>query len=140
MHSPRGLGSLSKPSETATQSPKKSSNLYNSTVLIKEGDFKPLSTTPYTRYSMDSSTRKNPLASSASAKQGAFRSLMFKMMNNFEASESQTLQSHYRKSLRSSIAEIKSATKAKLETANIKPPKVWDERDRLKERAIHYTR
>lgn len=30
--------------------------------------------------------------------------------------------------------------KAKLESANISPPKVWEERERLKERAVHYSR
>jgi hypothetical protein len=65
---------------------------------------------------------------------------MHQMMNKYEVSESQTLQKHYTHSLRTSIAEIKSATKAKLASVNIKPPKVWNDRDLLKERAIHYTR
>lgn len=116
--------------------------MHNSTIVLNGGDFKPISGTSYTRYSLDSTTRLNPLATSASAKPNstAFRSLMHQMMNKFKLSESQTLQKQYTHSLRTSIADIKSTTKAKLATVNIKPPKVWDDRDRLKERAIHYTR
>ena len=98
--------------------------MHNSTIVLNGGDFKPSSGTSYTRYSIDSKTRLNPLATSASAKPGstAFRSLMHQMMNKFEQSESQTLQKQYTYSLRTSLADIKSATKAKLASVNINPP------------------
>jgi hypothetical protein len=129
MHTPRGS---SKVSDSGAQSHKKS-NIHNSTVVINGGDFKPLATASQTRYSLDSTnpqyirpspTTAAPLSSSLKT-QGTFRSLMHNLMNHFDTTEASTINKQYTKTLRSSISGLKGVAKAKLESVNMSPPKVW---------------
>jgi hypothetical protein len=73
-------------------------------------------------------------------KQGTFRSLMHNLMSNYETNEYTTMEKQYTQSLRSSLASLKDVTKAKLDAANLSPPQVWDFRDKVREKALHYTR
>jgi hypothetical protein len=65
---------------------------------------------------------------------------MHMLIKQAESNKTESVDKMYKGTLRASITSLKSECKAKMEVSNMSPPKKWEDREALKERAIHYSR